>query len=403
MKALQLIMAVAVALTVGTATAKKPKTAKPQIPILAWYSIPGGQYATLEHYKALRDAGFTVSFSHTTSYEDAVQALDLCAKVGMTSVFTCPELEKEPEQTVRKVMRHPGLGYYFLRDEPANDAMPALAKWARRIESVDTKHPCYLNLLPVHAFPSTDAYKEHVALFDSLVNLRQLSYDHYPVNQVGDSVFLNAQYWNNLEVVSAAARKAGKPFWAFTLDTAHGSYPIPTIDQLRLQLYADLAYGAQCLQYFTYWNPGTETWDFHQAPITQDGRRSPVYELVRQMNVEVQARADVFLGAKVESVRHTGDNIPLGTTRLTSLPRHITRLDTHGHGALVSCLTNGSKRYTVVQNTSVTEPLSMDVATDGQLQLVLADGTRQPAALYGPLFILTPGNIVVFEETAGGK
>ena len=102
-------------------------------------------------------------------------------------------------------------------------------------------------------------------------------------------------------------------------------------------------------------------------------------------------------------MRHTGDNIPLGTTRLTSLPRHITRLDTHAHGALVSCLTNGGKRYTVVQNTSVTEPLSMDVATDGQLQLVLADGTRQPAALYGPLFILTPGNIVVFEETAGGK
>ena len=57
----------------------------------------------------------------------------------------------------------------------------------------------------------------------------------------------------------------------------------------------------------------------------------------------------------------------------------------------------------MVQNTSVTEPLSMDVATDGQLQLVLADGTRQPAALYGPLFILTPGNIVVFEETMGGK
>ena len=43
MKALQLIMAVSVALTVGTATAKKSKTAKPQIPILAWYSIPGGQ------------------------------------------------------------------------------------------------------------------------------------------------------------------------------------------------------------------------------------------------------------------------------------------------------------------------------------------------------------------------
>lgn len=399
MKALTLILSIAVTMTAALpANASKRQAKKPQIPILAWYSIPGGKYATLEHYKELKDCGFTYSFSHTSTYADAMQALDLCAKVGMKSVVTCPELEKEPEQTVKKICRHPGLGAYFLRDEPQNDAMPALAKWARRIESVDKNHPCYLNLLPVHAFPSTEAYREHVQLFDSLVCLPQLSYDHYPVNQAGDSLFLNPQFWNNLEVMSAAARKADKPFWAFALTTAHGSYPIPTADQLRLQLYADLAYGAQCIQYFTYWNPDTTTWNFHQAPITQNGKRSPVYEIVRQMNHELQARADVFVGAKVQSVGHVGDVLPIGTQRQQSLPRHFTKIDTHGKGALVSCLDNGGKRFTVIQNTSVTKPLSLDITTDGQLSIVLADGKRQPAALYGPLFILTPGNVVIFEE-----
>lgn len=398
-----LALALGLILAATPIEARRHKSEPPQIPILAWYSIPAGEHATLQRYQELRDAGFTISFSHIYNYDDAVKALDLCAQTGMKSVFTCPELEKEPEATAIKVRHHPGLGAYFLRDEPANEAMPALGEWARRIESADKEHPCYLNLLPVHALPSSEAYREHVQLFDSVVNLPQISYDHYPVNQVGDSVFLNAHFWNNLEIVAQEARRVKKPFWAFALATAHGSYPIPTIDHLRLQLYADLAYGAQCLQYFTYWNPGTQTWNFHQAPITQEGKRSPVYEVVREMNREIQARADVFLGAQVTSVRHTGKDIPMGTHRLTSLPRHLLKLDTHGQGALVSCLANKDKHYVVVQNTSVTTPLQADILTDGQLHLVLPDGTRQPASLYGPMFVLTPGNVLVFEEENHGK
>lgn len=403
MSRLILIAALAFALVTPSAQARKQRARRTEMPILAWYSIPGGQFATLERYRELRDAGFTLSFSHTYNYADAVRALDLCAQVGMKSVFMCPELEQEPEATAKRVRRHPGLGAYFLRDEPLDDAFPALAQWARRVESVDSQHPCYLNLLPVQALPSADAYRAHVHAFDSIVSLPHVSYDHYPVNQVGDSVFVNGLFWQNLEIVSREARQAGKPFWAFALATAHGSYPIPTIDQLRLQLYADLAYGAQCLQYFTYWNPGTETWDFHQAPITQDGHRSPVYEVVKEMNREIQARSDVFLGCQVHDVAHVGDALPVGTHALASLPEHFTQLDTHGQGALVSRLSNGTRQYVVVQNTSVTTPLQADIRTDGHLSLVQPDGTRQQAALYGPLFILTPGNVLVFEEENSAK
>ena len=398
MKSIIPIMAIAMALTSVSVTARKHKEPKPCIPILAWYSIPAGEFATVERYQELRDAGFTLSFSHLYKYEDAIKALDLCAQTGLKSVFMCPELESNPEATVLKVKNHPGLGAYFLRDEPSNKDLPALAQWARRIESADKEHPCYLNLLPVHAFASSQEYITHIQLFDSLVHLPQFSYDHYPVNQVGDSVFLNAQFWNNLEIMSREARQRNKPFWAFALATAHGSYPIPTADHLRLQLYADLAYGAQCLQYFTYWNPGTETWNFHQAPIMQDGLRSSVYEIVKQINREIQARADVFLGAHVTSLFHTGNDIPLGTHRLTTLPPHILKLDTHGQGALVSCLTNNGTNYVVIQNTSVTKPLQAEVSTDQHMKMVLPDGSRQPASSYGSLHILTPGNVLIFEE-----
>lgn len=403
MKLIIPIMAMTMVMTSMPITAKRRQEQKPQIPILAWYSIPAGEFATEERYQELHNAGFTLSFSHIYKYDDAVKALDLCAKTGLKSVFMCPELESEPESTVNKVRKHPGLGAYFLRDEPGNQDLPSLAEWARRIESVDKDHPCYLNLLPVHAFASSNDYKLHVQLFDSLVNLPQISYDHYPVNQVGDSVFLNGHFWNNLEIVSQEARMRGKPFWAFALATAHGAYPIPTADHLRLQLYANLAYGAQCLQYFTYWNPGTETWDFHQAPIMQDGKRSPVYEIVKQINQEIQARADVFIGAQVLSVHHTGTDIPMGTHRLTYLPKHILQLDTHGQGALISYLTNKGTNYVVIQNTSVNKPLQAEIKTDQKMKFVLPDGSRQPASNYGTLHILTPGNVIILEEEKSEK
>lgn len=371
---------------------------KAEMPILAWYSIPGGAYQTLERYQELRDCGFTLSFSHIYNEEDAQRALDFCAEVGLKSVYMSPGLDTDPEETVRRVMNHPGLGAYFLRDEPGNDAMEGLGQWAARIAAVDSVHPCYLNLLPRHAFASTEAYREHLELFDQYVDLPQLSYDHYPINQSGDTLWLNPWFFENLELVSAEASRVGKPFWAFALATAHNPYPIPTLSQLRLQLYADLAYGAQCLQYFTYWNPGTETWNFHQAPITEEGKRSPVYELVREMNREIQSRADVFVGCQVDSVRHTGTEIPLATTRLTGLPPHFTRLDTYGRPALVSVLTNGDAHYTLIQNTSPNHPLTLEAETDGTLQLLRRDGTLQPAALYGPLFILESGDVLLFKE-----
>lgn len=374
--------------------AKKGKTT-PEIPILAWYSIPAGEYATPQHYRELKECGFTVSFSHIYSFDDAVKALDLCKESGLKSMFMCPELETEPEETARKVKNHPALYGYFLRDEPGNDAMDALGDWARRIQSADNVHPCYLNLLPTHAYPG-DWYKEHLRLFNEKVPLPQISYDHYPVNQVGDSVYLNGAFYKNLEEVSAECKRVNKPFWAFALATAHGSYPIPTIDQLRVQMYSNLAYGAQLLQYFTYWNPGTQTWDFHQAPVTQKGLRSTSYEVVREFNQELQRRASVWVGCEMQSVYHLGESIPEGTTRMTTLPAHFTTLKIDKGTALVSTLVNGDKHYVMIVNTSPSRPAQLQIEVDGQVQLVRRDASQVPANRYESLHILAPGDTEIF-------
>lgn len=367
--------------------------AQEEIPILAWYSIPA-EDATLERYQELKDAGFNLTFSHTYKFEDAQKALDLAAAVGLKSIFTCQELEKDPEATVNKVKDHPGLAGYFLRDEPSCNDFPALAKWAKRVRSTDDTHYCYLNLFPNYASDEVlgDTYQRYVQRFIEEVDIQVLSFDFYPIvdNQ------LRERWYENLEVIAEESRKSGKPFWAFALATAHDSYPIPNAAQLKLQMYSNLAYGAQYLQYFTYWNPDTTTWNFYEAPITLEKKRSRVYDLVREVNKELQNRAFVFMGATVKSIHHTGSDIPVGTKRLTQLPKQVEMLATGDSGAVVSLLEKGDYHYLVIVNRSFLEPLDLQITFKGETELVRRDGSIEDIAKYEPRFRLEAGEAEIF-------
>lgn len=344
------------------------------MPTLAWYSIPPA-YATLDRYKELQKAGFTINFSHIYSLEAALQSLDLAQQAGLKVMFMCPELENDTENIVRQVKDHPALYGYFLRDEPTGADFPALAAWAGRIRAVDPDHEIYLNLLPNYAGEEMlgSTYEEYVKQFTKTVKTTMLSFDHYPVLENGS---VRDYWWNNLEIISREAAAAGLPMWAFALSTAHHPYPIATQASLRLQLYTDLAYGAQCLQYFTYWCPTPGTWDFHDAPIAEDGTRTAVYDLVKAMNKEIQARAGVWVGCKVQKVYHTGSEIPPRVTALTEpMPEPLKKLDTKGHGALISFLENGRYRYAMLVNRSHLEGFDYTISFTKDVAQVYADGS----------------------------
>lgn len=117
------------------------------LPILAWYGIPAHE-ATVERFEELRDAGFTLNFRSFPSADAVAKGLDAAGKAGIKLIIGCPELEKEPEKTVRRFMNHSALTGYFLRDEPRSNEFAELGEWARRIQAVDNEHFCYLNLFP---------------------------------------------------------------------------------------------------------------------------------------------------------------------------------------------------------------------------------------------------------------
>ncbi len=372
-----------------------------KIPILAWYSIPASE-TSVARYQEMRDAGITYSLSFFNNADDAEKALDAAAKSDVKIVLSCPELNKEPEKTVKRFMNHPALAGYHLKDEPAIQLFPELSDWAKKIKSVDPKHFCYVNLFPNFADSTqlgTKDYKKYVQEYIQQIPVQFVSFDYYPAMK--DRIYKN--WFDNLELISRESKKAGLPFWAFALTTNYDNDHITpqTLAAMRLQVYADLAYGAQGIQYFTYWSatsvnsPSGE--DQRGAPISVTGKRSVVYDRVQQMSEEIQKLSGVFLGSKVVSVRHTGlGKIPAGTVRLTSLPDHIKVLETNKAPALVSVLENGENSFVVIVNTDHLNSMNLTVYGDETLKKVCKNGTIVPASAYDSTMEVDPGDVAIY-------
>jgi hypothetical protein len=155
---------------------------------------------------------------------------------------------------------------------------------------------------------------------------------------------------------------------------------VATTAHLRVQVYSILAYGARAVQYFTYWTPKADTWNFHDGPLTHEGKRTAVYDRVKEVNREVQALRGVFLGAEVQSVGHTGQRLPAGTRPYRPVAP-VRQVKTDG-GAVVSHLANGGRRFLMVVNRDVNGPMPLTVELDGPApaQQVEKDGSLRPVA-----------------------
>ena len=377
-------------------SAQEKLPSKGHIPILGWYSIPGEE-ATVARYQEMKDAGFDISFSFLKSTEDVEKTLAIADKVGMKIVISCPELSTETEKTVRRFMNHPALAGYFFRDEPAVNAFEDLGNWAKKVNAVDPKHFCYVNLFPNYATSTqlgTSDYRAYVNKFAKEVPLQFLSFDSYPLTSA-EGVY--EKWHQNLEIVADEAKKAGRPFWGFAqsilFDNKHED---PTLATLRVQVYTNLAYGAQGLQYFTYWTPISTTEDFRGGIIGLDGKRSTVYDNIKLLNQEIKNLSGVFLGAKCISLQYTGQKIPTGTVRLSQIPFPLKVLETGGKSAIVSILENGNNRFIIIVNMDYSQKMKLTLYGEDILKRVLKDGSIVPANVYSNTIDVEPGDMAIY-------
>jgi hypothetical protein len=377
-----------------------------EIPIITYGGVPDG---TVERYRELKEAGIDICWAGT-SIADAPKALDNAHKAGVKLFLSSNELKTDTEKAVKSVMNHPALAGYILADEPPAGEFKALSEWVGKIQAIDSKHFCYINLLPNYAtfhqlgidnkeLYGTPSYSEYLETFVREVPVTFLSFDHYPVIEEKGVSRLREQWYANLEDIRKVSQKHGLPFWAYVLSVAHRIYPVPTVGELRLQMYSNLAYGAQALQYFVYSGAGYE--DYHHSPVSY-GKRTEVYDRVKLVNHEIKALSGVFLNSKVVGVWHTGKFTPSPwvTARLQeenppAMPP-IKLLHTEGEGAVVSLLEKGNSHFLVVVNRDYQNPMKLTLIVDDLVKKIQKDGTLIPANTYANTIEIDPGDAAIY-------
>lgn len=371
---------------------KNAQSVPQTIRIVSWGGIGAAKADTL--FSLAKECGFDTHLGLYSTQENAVLSMDAASRAGVGIIINFPQLKDSTESAVALIKDHHALVAYHIKDEPELDDFEWLKALQTKISSLDAEHPCYINLLPNWSW-GLEEYRDNIERFASEFDVPFYSFDNYPVVEEDGVVKVRHDWYRNLEEFAAMARSHGKPFWAFALAKAHSItepqvavYPEPTLGHLRLQVFSNLLYGAQTIQYFNF----TGIVD----PATCE--KKPAFDLIRQVNSEVRAYSSVFAGCSVLGVWHTGDSIPCGTVSLAAMPdgmphERVKGLRVSGEGAVVSLIENDGETYLAVQNRSCLEAAVLDITFDGRVSLVTSDS---PVRYNGQPILLAPGNLAIF-------
>lgn len=370
---------------------------KEDMPIMAYYGVPDWQ-TTEENFRIFSECGFTVSiYASYPSLDLLVRACRYADKHNVRIIGTCPEISADAAKAINTLKKERGFFGYFIQDEPSVPEIPLLQKRIQDIQANDTSHAFYVNLLPYYQqdmfvpVAKANSYEAYLNA-STILSCQQISFDYYPVTSSG----IRATWYQNLELVRKTSLRTGKPFWGFALSVPHIIYPTPTLASLRLQIYVNLAYGAQAIQYFTYWTPApTDEYDYHDAPISQDGKKTKTYDLVQQMNRELKTVSKLFNGAKVTSVHHLG-TLSEGTTRQTVMPANLRSLKIVGRqGAVISQFEKDGHLYLAVVNKSHEQSLTVRIRTRNNTPKHVTKTLQEETVKNN--YIIEAGDILLFK------
>lgn len=364
--------------------------------ILCWYELVDiSADVLLDEYNSpdaewrlnkLKEAGFTTYYDYRLdSYDDAEALLSMGDRVGMDIIVDCPELHEEimTPMIVEAMSAHPSLYAYAVWDEPETSEYAEVVRRIKEIYKYDKMRPCYVNLYPNYGLDewTEDNYLNTVRHFLKSVPVSFLSFDYYPVIMKDGEKVLREAWYHNMEDIRAAAVEAGVPIWAFAMSKALGSNPKPTLADLRLQQFTNLLYGAVAFQYFT------------ARGIVWGDSITDVYPYVKQVNHELKQMEDIFLGADIQGIWHTGKDIPRGAKPFVTCPEGISELETSDGGAVVSYFLNKGKRYIAILNRNCNEQMRLMIEFETEALQIAKDGS---ASNVDEAYTIDAGDIMLF-------
>ena len=290
-----------------------------EFPILPWGCTPGDR----KSLESISECGFNLAGFVKP------QALDAVAEAGLKAFvidetthvsdeaanFNPQQIEKLVKALVARTKGHKAVFGYYLRDEPGASAFAGLGRWAKAFRKAHAGSLPYINLFPNYASPEqlkAKTYAEYLERFVKQARPDFISYDHYALMNDGS---LRDGYFQNLEAVRKAARRHDLPFWNIVLGNSHFDHAEPSQGGLNFQLFTTLAYGGRGISYFTYFTPTIG--NYRLAAIDQFGNKTPTWNLLRYVNLQLHKLGPVYLTLKNVNVFHH-PNVPRGCSGMKS-------------------------------------------------------------------------------------
>lgn len=369
-----------------------------EFPIRATYAfIP--ELINDQEFQWVRDAGFNViSMSQNMANLDSTLVLASKYKLYVTANIWGREHPGNMKKILDRYAADPYIWGVAIWDEPNASQFEKFGKIMDEVSAYRPLQNGFINLLPEVSATQLGApdYRTYVEEYIRTVNPPFLSYDCYPVKVNGNGViYIDPNFFNTLEIISDMAEKSYRPFWGFILSCKTRLYPQPRQEYLKFQIYSNLAYGAQALSYFTYGAPDFgDGQEFSDSPIDANGRRSYVWNIVRDVNLELRSLQHVFLGASKVDVSFTGRELPKGTKPLKTLPPPFRMLESGEEGVLVSHLKNGTSEYLLIVNRDVINKQKIRLSRSGAAVRMLGFGRE--ILENGPTVTLDAGGFALY-------
>jgi len=218
--------------------------------------------------------------------------------------------------------------YGFSYDEPREKEFYQVKDWVEAIDSVQIRGKLknklfYVNLFGLKAIKD---YEHYVYSLLNLINLRILSFDHYPLwddklaKEYGDEInsdWIN-DYFLNLEFIRQTSLKANLPFFCWILIHKHWSnysklyYRRASEEDLKFQVYSSLAYGSKGIFYYNFWNKNIiynkSGWHEEEGILDYNFEETELYPIIKSINTQLAQIGDVLLQLTSVGVYHKVEN-----------------------------------------------------------------------------------------------
>ena len=335
---------------------------------IGMWVTPPAEHRSQEAYDTLAESGinFVNGFEYFESDEFAIrEALGYAENSGLKFLVADKrvstaindyqttkdaKLIEDAMLAIESYYDSPAYAGQLLIDEPDYNKFDTVNAF---IEAYKLNYPgkqWHVNMFPSYAESGAGVpYLQYVEEWMDRVKPNYYSFDSYPL-LVPDETnpftrYEIEDYYYNLDLLRVKTAERKIPLWSFIQTLGISGTPgvpdkrIPSREDIRWQVFTNLAFGVKGLQYFCYWTPGGGSESFTDALIAQDGTKTERYDYVKEINNEI-------LGFGKQLIRCDSEGMILHTNQPSaaryklyeeSLARYGILIGVEGDDVLIGC------------------------------------------------------------------